>query len=144
MLSRHHRSSASKKAFITTFNYLHPIGEMPFSTVNVSPVYGINDSPLSLEGTLESLVRETTPPCLPTFPLPLSLSSFSHFTHLLTEMQSQAQLSRQHSPCSLPNAKTCSQAARCRAPVYVSTEQHYMPESTTTEGSSTNGVGLLR
>ena len=38
---------------------------MPFSTVNVSPVYGINDSPLSLEGTLESLVRETTPPYLP-------------------------------------------------------------------------------
>ena len=53
------------------------------------------------------------------------------------EMQSQAQLSRQHSPGSLPNTEHSELIPKRRgvwALTYVS-EQHYMPESTTTEGA---------
>ena len=61
-------------------------------------------------------------------------------------MQSQAQLSRQHSHGSLQSTKPSELIPKRRGvwtPTYVPTEQHYMPESTTTEGAPV-AEGLYR
>ena len=95
------------------------------------------------QDNLESLARQTTESPLPSYlPSPsLSSSSFSYFLtynqmNYYQEMQST--VTAQHSPGSLPNTKHSELIPKRRgvwAPTYVSTEQHYMPESTTTEGA---------
>jgi len=74
------------------------------TSLSLQESWHLPPSSISLDGqTLDSLARETTPPCLPSFPRSPSLSPHSPNSltylqreELLMEMESQAQLSKQH------------------------------------------------
>ena len=80
-----------------------------------------SSSPPRDRSTRDSLACDTTP-----LFLSLSFSPFSHFIHL-EEIESQAQLSQQHSPCqnlaSRRHTKLIPKRRDVRAPAYMSADQ---------------------